>query len=203
MTAISAASRPHLGRISAASQAMFNLAHMYAHGLGLSRDYHLAKRHYDMAAEVPSPPCALSSCRRVPAVFLPVGTCFLPVWSCLLGGGRGVPRSQARDARAPADAGEMRRDLAEIAAEISPRSPPPTGAPAWDEYLGEYLGDLVSISGISRCRRGMSGAAATRAFTSSSAGECTYDEPMSSLNLTHRWTMNSLMNSPGDYEFTH
>ena len=33
------------------AQAMFNLAHMYAHGLGLSRDFHLAKRHYDMAAE--------------------------------------------------------------------------------------------------------------------------------------------------------
>ena len=27
------------------------VAHMYAHGLGLSRDFHLAKRHYDMAAE--------------------------------------------------------------------------------------------------------------------------------------------------------
>lgn len=33
------------------AQAMFNLAYMYAHGLGLSRDYHLAKRHYDMAME--------------------------------------------------------------------------------------------------------------------------------------------------------
>ena len=33
------------------AQAMFNLAYMYAHGLGLARDFHLAKRHYDMAAE--------------------------------------------------------------------------------------------------------------------------------------------------------
>ena len=30
---------------------MFNLAYMYAHGLGLARDYHLAKRHFDMAIE--------------------------------------------------------------------------------------------------------------------------------------------------------
>jgi len=36
------------------AQAMFNLAYMYAHGLGLTRDYHLAKRHYDMAAETAS-----------------------------------------------------------------------------------------------------------------------------------------------------
>ena len=33
------------------SQATFNLAYMYAHGLGLARDYHLAKRHYDIAGE--------------------------------------------------------------------------------------------------------------------------------------------------------
>ena len=33
------------------AQAMFNLAYMYAHGLGLSRDYHLAKRHYDQAMQ--------------------------------------------------------------------------------------------------------------------------------------------------------
>mmetsp|Transcript_60819 Transcript_60819/g.120397 ORF Transcript_60819/g.120397 Transcript_60819/m.120397 type:complete len:156 (-) Transcript_60819:337-804(-) len=33
------------------AQAMFNLAYMYTHGLGLTRDYHLAKRHYDMAIE--------------------------------------------------------------------------------------------------------------------------------------------------------
>lgn len=26
---------------------MFNLAYMYAHGLGLSRDYDMAKRYYD------------------------------------------------------------------------------------------------------------------------------------------------------------
>ena len=36
---------------SRSAQATFNLAYMYAHGLGLSRDYHLAKRHYDIAAE--------------------------------------------------------------------------------------------------------------------------------------------------------
>ena len=33
------------------AQAMFNLAWMYAHGEGVARDFHLAKRHYDMAAE--------------------------------------------------------------------------------------------------------------------------------------------------------
>lgn len=36
------------------AQAMFNLAYMHAHGLGLSRDFHLAKRHYDMALETAS-----------------------------------------------------------------------------------------------------------------------------------------------------
>ena len=30
---------------------MFNLAYMYSHGHGLARDHHLAKRHYDLAAE--------------------------------------------------------------------------------------------------------------------------------------------------------
>ena len=33
------------------TQAMFNLAYMYAHGLGLARDAHLAKRMYDMSAD--------------------------------------------------------------------------------------------------------------------------------------------------------
>ena len=36
---------------SRSAQGMFNLAYMYAHGLGPTRDYHLAKRHYDMAGE--------------------------------------------------------------------------------------------------------------------------------------------------------
>jgi hypothetical protein len=33
------------------AQALFNLAYMHAHGLGLPRDLHLAKRHYDLALE--------------------------------------------------------------------------------------------------------------------------------------------------------
>eukprot|EP00003_Mantamonas_plastica_P016206 TRINITY_DN270_c0_g1_i3.p1 TRINITY_DN270_c0_g1~~TRINITY_DN270_c0_g1_i3.p1 ORF type:complete len:968 (+),score=309.40 TRINITY_DN270_c0_g1_i3:11-2914(+) len=32
-------------------QAMFNLAYMHQHGLGISQDFHLAKRYYDMVAE--------------------------------------------------------------------------------------------------------------------------------------------------------
>ena len=30
---------------------MFNLGYMHEQGLGMKRDIHLAKRHYDMAAE--------------------------------------------------------------------------------------------------------------------------------------------------------
>ncbi|XP_056669843.1 protein sel-1 homolog 2 isoform X2 [Monodelphis domestica] len=33
------------------AQAMFNLAYMYEHGLGISKDIHLARRLYDLAAE--------------------------------------------------------------------------------------------------------------------------------------------------------
>nr|KAF6472436.1 SEL1L2 adaptor subunit of ERAD E3 ligase [Molossus molossus] len=33
------------------AQAMFNLAYMYEHGLGISKDIHLARRLYDMAAQ--------------------------------------------------------------------------------------------------------------------------------------------------------
>ncbi|KAG2382027.1 hypothetical protein C9374_005819 [Naegleria lovaniensis] len=33
------------------AQAMFNLGYMHEHGRGLPQDFHLAKRHYDMAAE--------------------------------------------------------------------------------------------------------------------------------------------------------
>ncbi|XP_017197285.2 protein sel-1 homolog 2 isoform X5 [Oryctolagus cuniculus] len=33
------------------AQAMFNLAYMYEHGLGITKDIHLARRLYDMAAE--------------------------------------------------------------------------------------------------------------------------------------------------------
>ena len=33
------------------AQATFNLGWMYHRGLGVRRDYHLAKRHYDLAAE--------------------------------------------------------------------------------------------------------------------------------------------------------
>ena len=33
------------------AQAMFNLGYMHEQGLGMKRDIHLAKRHYDMAAE--------------------------------------------------------------------------------------------------------------------------------------------------------
>lgn len=33
------------------AQAMFNLGYMHEHGKGLPQDFHLAKRHYDMAAE--------------------------------------------------------------------------------------------------------------------------------------------------------
>lgn len=33
------------------SQAMFNLGYMYEHGLGLPKDFHLAKRYYDQALD--------------------------------------------------------------------------------------------------------------------------------------------------------
>ncbi|KAF3824661.1 hypothetical protein GH733_009995 [Mirounga leonina] len=33
------------------AQAMFNLAYMYEHGLGIAKDIHLARRFYDMAAQ--------------------------------------------------------------------------------------------------------------------------------------------------------
>ena len=33
------------------AQAMFNIGYMHEQGLGMKRDIHLAKRHYDMAAE--------------------------------------------------------------------------------------------------------------------------------------------------------
>ncbi|KAH1172604.1 hypothetical protein KIL84_016443 [Mauremys mutica] len=33
------------------AQAMFNLAYMYEHGLGIPKDIHLAKRWYDLAAQ--------------------------------------------------------------------------------------------------------------------------------------------------------
>lgn len=36
---------------SSNAQAMFNLGYMHEQGLGMKRDIHLAKRHYDMAAE--------------------------------------------------------------------------------------------------------------------------------------------------------
>lgn len=33
------------------AQAMFNLAYMHEQGLGMKKDWHLAKRFYDLAAE--------------------------------------------------------------------------------------------------------------------------------------------------------
>eukprot|EP00731_Ephydatia_muelleri_P028175 Em0019g1048a len=33
------------------AQAMFNLGYMFEHGLGINKEYHLAKRYYDMATE--------------------------------------------------------------------------------------------------------------------------------------------------------
>ena len=31
------------------AQAMYNLGYMHEHGLGLAKDFHLAKRYYDMS----------------------------------------------------------------------------------------------------------------------------------------------------------
>merc|ERR1740139_767591 len=61
------------------AQAMFNLAWMYAHGEGLARDFHLAKRHYDMASET------------APEAAVPVGLALLEMYARQLyeGGGGG------------------------------------------------------------------------------------------------------------------
>jgi SEL1 protein len=48
------------------AQAIFNLGYMYEKGMGIKRDIHLAKRHYDLAAEASSDaiiPVTLALCR--------------------------------------------------------------------------------------------------------------------------------------------
>jgi SEL1 protein len=49
-------------------QAMFNLGYMYEHGLGLPKDLHLAKRHYDQALDTE------------PAAALPVTLALMGLW---------------------------------------------------------------------------------------------------------------------------
>ncbi|XP_061478573.1 protein sel-1 homolog 2 isoform X3 [Rhineura floridana] len=48
---ITAAVHYNLAADQQSAQAMFNLAYMYEHGLGISKDIHLARRWYDLAAE--------------------------------------------------------------------------------------------------------------------------------------------------------
>ena len=84
------------------AQAMFNLAWMYAHGEGVARDFHLAKRHYDMAAEISTEaavPVALALLEMhvcqlyggggggqvgAPLMLLGKGLGFMPEWDTLL-----------------------------------------------------------------------------------------------------------------------
>ncbi len=47
---------------------MFNLGYMYEHGLGLPKDLHLAKRHYDQALDTE------------PAAALPVTLALTSLW---------------------------------------------------------------------------------------------------------------------------
>ena len=62
------------------AQATFNLAYMYAHGLGLTRDYHLAKRHYDIAGETSAEAWA-------PVQLALLELRFLTWWEAHVGGG--------------------------------------------------------------------------------------------------------------------
>jgi len=76
------------------AQAMFNLAYMYAHGLGLTRDYHLAKRHYDMAAETASDAWA-------PVQLALLELRFLQWWEAQTGGSLGDPYEHAQALLSP------------------------------------------------------------------------------------------------------
>jgi len=69
---------------SRSPQGMFNLAYMYAHGLGLARDYHLAKRHFDMAIET-------SADAWAPTQLALIELHLLQVWEARTGGALGDP----------------------------------------------------------------------------------------------------------------